>query len=97
METHLRNINSLIDFLEIYKNAIRESSTRDSAELDILLDYSDMALSNYNDTLYDILNYKNNLDLSGKIKEIVYENKQINENIKEVIPFILYYFACKGT
>ena len=97
METHLRNINSLIDFLEIYKNNISGSSTRSGSELDILFNYSDMALNNYNDTLYDILNYNNNLDLSGKIKEIVSENNQVSKNIKEVLPFILYYFACKGT
>jgi len=95
MEEHLNNIDSLIDFLNIYKNIISESSLKRSDDLDILLYDSDKVLSNYYDTLYNILNCGNNLDLSGKIKDIVHENNIINENLKEILPLILYYFACK--
>ena len=52
-------------------------------------------MNNYLETLYDILNYNNNINMDSKINNIIKDHDKVNNNIKEVMPLILYYFANK--
>lgn len=95
METHINSINSVIDFLLEYKKIIENNEINSSGNLDILLNNSENYMNNYIETLYDILNYNNNINLDNRISDIIKDSNEINNNIKEILPIILYYFASK--
>ena len=95
METHINSINSVIDFLLEYKKIIENNEINSSGNLDILLNNSENYMNNYIETLYDILNYNNNINLDNRISGIIKDSNEINNNIKEILPIILYYFASK--
>ena len=95
MESHINNINSTIDFLLQYKKLIETNEITVSNNLNILFNNSENCGNNYIETLYDILNHSNNINLDSKIKCIIKESNEVNSNIKEIMPIILYYFANK--
>ena len=95
METHINNIDSTIIFLIEYKKILEDNDIQSSNNLDILFHNSENIMNNYIETLYDILNYNNNINMDSKIKSVIKDSKEINNNINEVIPIILYYFANK--
>ena len=88
-------ITSTIDFLLEYKKIIENHDIQYSNDLDILLRNSENSMNNYMETLYDVINYNNNINMDHKIAHIIKETNEINGNINEILPIILYYFANK--
>tara|TARA_B110000967_G_C18770676_1_gene502890 strand:- start:42 stop:239 length:198 start_codon:yes stop_codon:yes gene_type:complete len=63
--------------------------------MEVLLSNSDLHQSQYMDTLYNIVDYTGGVNINAKIKKIITEQNNIDNNIKEVLPLILYHFANK--
>ena len=95
MESHINNIDSTISFLHEYKKILENTDICSSNNLNMLFYNSEHIMNNYLETLYDILNYNNNINMDSKINNIIKDHDQVNNNIKEVMPLILYYFANK--
>ena len=95
MDSHLNNIDSTINFLQEYKKIIENNNIESSNNLNVLFNNSENIMNNYLDTLYNILNYSNNINMDSKIQNIINDHNQVNNNIKEIMPIILYYFANK--
>ena len=95
MDTHLNDIDSLISFLVEYKNLLENNEIKSSNNLRLLLNNSSNYKDNYMETLYSILNYAKNIELDDHISNIIQDKKDINSNIREILPILLYYFADK--
>tara|TARA_B110000971_G_scaffold91203_1_gene93855 strand:+ start:1610 stop:1951 length:342 start_codon:yes stop_codon:yes gene_type:complete len=100
MNSHLSDIDSVINFLIKYKSLLKnyeneEIKIANSNKLSILLNYSSTQMNGYIESLYSILDLHKNINLDNETTLILEEQKQINENINEILPLILFYFANK--
>ena len=95
MEQHLYSIEETIQFLTDYKALLKSQECKYTNNMEILLSNSDLHLHRYMETLYEIIDCTKNGIPNNNLQELIAERTLINNNIKEVMPLILYHFANK--
>ena len=95
MNAHLVNVTSTINFLSEYKKIIEKTNINYCNNLDVLIDNSNSYMNSYIESLYDIIDCSRNINITDKISKILDENRQTKNNIIEIMPIILCYFANK--
>ena len=95
MDKHIQSIESTINFLVEYKDILKNSEWDNNTKLEILLNNSNNYKEGYFNSLYSILDFNKNINMDNKLDIIVRDEKKTEDNIREVLPIILYYFALK--
>ena len=90
---HIRNINNLITFLEDYLKLIKNVK-KSNINNNILL--ADIAIENIKDRLLEILSESKLTNIQKHISDEIKSFNEIQENLKEVTPLLLYYFINKN-
>ena len=95
---HLNYIDSTIIFLKEYKNILEKNTKNFQKEvLSENFYLANINIENLKDSLLELLSIKDNPDYDSNILNEIKEYKLINQNIKEVMPLLIYYFVSKNS
>ena len=96
LEEHIICINKLKIFLDKYSEIIKNNKKKFQSNLFIENYYlSNIAIENLNDRLLEILS-KKDCNYDESIKKEIKEYENIDRNIKEIMPILIFYFMSKN-